>query len=1246
MAVLSLYDKHLTKVQWRDGGTSHCLTSLPLAINPVVDDNEMRLKFEYPTSAKICDALTPDMLVLASEQFYRIEEVTASQDGDGSHKTVEAKHLIYDLEQKGIENLETSETTPGGIPQLEALAQVLQGTDFEVGTVDTDIVLDYLDILQKSAYYALKEQVLKLWGGELVVDNWTISILKQRGQDRGVTLRQYKNIKGFKIEESLKGVYTRVHAKGYKNANFESINGGKDYVDSPYIGAYASIREHYISFDDEDLPEVLLSKTQEFVSKNDKPKLTIDVSLAQAGRANKTFKDLRKIELGDTVRLHHELLQEDLEVRVSKRKFNPVTDENLSITISNDLDNNLFTKLASTFQNSDILKAIATRNGIIRAEKLSGMLNLLTTRIYASAAYTNAEVREDKGILLENTDESSAGYGALYLGPGIFAAANSKTADGSWEWRTIGEGAGLNADAVRVTDAFIDNIAPLLGDKINISANVSIQAISERQDAAELALSPENITQTVRSSAEYAEDMNAISGRIHAAESAIDQTADQISQKVSQNDFNALAGRVDSAESEIIQTANSIDLKVERLQVGGKNMLPNTYNPQQVLPWRLYNAPSGVTLTAEKYSDYPVPHFAIKNIPSGTTEIWLQCQKVLELDQLSLGDNLAAQVQIYPSSLTVRASLARPGVNPFRKTLEKKRNLVSNAAWGVYQGVSEIVHAVTASEYFYLRITGTLPSAIYLREMQLERGTKVTAYRPAVSDIEERVQTAEQKITPDAITSTVRSSQQYQNDLSGKASADAVDALTDRVDSAESAITQTANSIDLKVQSVQIGGKNMLPNTYNPQQVLPWRLYNAPAGVTLTAEEYSDYPVPYFAIKNIPSGTTDLWLECSEVVDIDQLTLGDSLAVQAQVYPSSLTVQGALWKLGGYAFLETMELKKTLASDGAWGVYQGLGEIVQALDGTEKFYLRITGDIPSAIYIREMQLEKGTKVTAYRPAVGDAGVKLRSSHIKIEDDLVEVKSGGKVKIDAGGELNLSGGKVNIAAGDGTNSRIAFGDVFSVGQQENGEYGLSINSKDLNAMRINNFPVISRASLRVQQAQPPSGLGAIWLKPSATTELVYRFTETSPLRNDTLFAGTNNNLKNFSMQPISTDVIADTGSKNLKVEFWLKRYGGTTNRSIGNITVTLLKGSQQETLGTVSGKTFGSWGAHKIEATGTTTGNWLTANTGAITCRISIAGVWNYDASDILAIKKDSVIELNIKGAGSLAAQPCQVFYVP
>lgn len=566
---LKLYPATLTKAQFEAGAASLC--DLPYAITPRISqtiNGDWSLSFQYPANGGTgADLMALDMLVRADGQLYRIEDLERGSDRNGNRHTVRAVHLMYDLRNRAIENIETAELTPGGVNQEIALEQVLNGSAFSAGTVDTDIVLDYLNILQKDVMWAIKEQILPQWGGELLPDNWTINIRKQMGADRGVHLRQGKNIKGVRYSESLDGVVTRLHILGYQNANIESINDGKDYIDSANIGLWSTPREDYVTFPDDDLPEDLLSKGTAYLATVDTPRITLSVDLAQVRTSAQyaLYKDLETVSLGDTVTVYHSRLGINITARVQSREFNPVTGENYRVELGND-SRNLYSSIASLQQAADITRMIADRNGHVRGERLRGVIDLLTSRLFASGSYVNAVVNDETGILFENTNIESVDYGAMFIGPGIFAIANEKDGTGQWIWRTFGTAGGFYGNELVAASVTANKLASDVGQSLDISSNIAITQVVQDLETANGAIS--EVVQTAIS----------IESRVTAAETTlglqgtyIAQNANAITLKANTTIVDALTGRVTLAEGNIVTQAEQIALKADKTVTDGLN---------------------------------------------------------------------------------------------------------------------------------------------------------------------------------------------------------------------------------------------------------------------------------------------------------------------------------------------------------------------------------------------------------------------------------------------------------------------------------------------------------------------------------------------------------------------------------------------------------------------------------------------------------------------------------------------------
>lgn len=409
------------------------------------------LRVEAPWTEWNANLLIADRLICYEGQFYRIT-IPSRKDRAGRRSIgLEAPHVLYDLEHSYIVNIETKEDPEfiDGITARQALEQVLAGTPFTVGVVDVDEKLDYLDLLEVSRFEALS-QIVEIWGGEMIADNWTIHLLKEAGEDRGLQIRVGKNIDGLECTEDISAVVTRLHVLGYQGANFEEINDGKNYIDSENIGRYAYVREGYAYFDDDEDPQELMRLGLEELDKRDKPRLTIRVDLARLRGSGQYqwYQDLEQIGLGDTVTVHHAFLGQNIKVRAMEVETDCLTGNAGTVTLGEINSQGLFQGFSSMVRTTELVRKILDHDGHVRARTLRGEIDLLTTRLIASGSYQTATVIEGKGSLYENTNQSSPDYGAMYIGPGIMAIADSKNADGTWEWRTFGRGKGFSGSEI------------------------------------------------------------------------------------------------------------------------------------------------------------------------------------------------------------------------------------------------------------------------------------------------------------------------------------------------------------------------------------------------------------------------------------------------------------------------------------------------------------------------------------------------------------------------------------------------------------------------------------------------------------------------------------------------------------------------------------------------------------------------------------------------------------------------------
>jgi phage minor structural protein len=448
--MISVHAANLSPAQATAAAATHGMGLISNAIRCTVIERlngDRSLRLEAPYTEHNHGLLAADRLVCAEGQFYRIIKPRRSDRRGQQTIHLEAQHVLYDLQQMPIENIETKEDPAyvDGITAAQALQQVLAGTPFTPGTVDIDPTkLDYLDILRMDRLACLT-QIIDTWGGEIAADNWTIHLLNSSGANRGVQLRIGRNMDGLDVDEDIGPVVTRLHIVGHQDASIESVNDGKDYLDSPNIGLYAHVREGYATFEDEDDPAELLRLGQERLDEVDKVQLTARVDMLRIHQdAQPHYAELERVQVGDTVEVVHDKYG-TLSVRVLEREAEVHADgsvTNTGLTLGNAQANQFFRGFKATARAA---KATARQMDQLKNRNpglLDGIINTAVTKILSSK--TRRYTDEDGGEVYE----TEGGRRAVKLtGAGILCA-NEKDAQGKWRWRTAIDGDGVIADMV------------------------------------------------------------------------------------------------------------------------------------------------------------------------------------------------------------------------------------------------------------------------------------------------------------------------------------------------------------------------------------------------------------------------------------------------------------------------------------------------------------------------------------------------------------------------------------------------------------------------------------------------------------------------------------------------------------------------------------------------------------------------------------------------------------------------------
>lgn len=242
--MLYLLESDTRNIKW-NGIPLHEATS---AIIKEQMNGDFILTVRYPiTDSEIYQLFREDMLIKApapviGPQLFRIKKPVENDD----HLEITAYHITDDVMQRSINPLSVNKQSC-----WQALSQLVQVAKSPINdfsftsditdrrTINTKEVETLYSVLMDGAH-----SIVGTWEGEMVRDNFAISIKRNRGEDRGVIISTHKNLKSYQRTKNSQNIVTRIHAK----STFKAEGAKEDTtiaitVDSPLIGVYPYINE-------------------------------------------------------------------------------------------------------------------------------------------------------------------------------------------------------------------------------------------------------------------------------------------------------------------------------------------------------------------------------------------------------------------------------------------------------------------------------------------------------------------------------------------------------------------------------------------------------------------------------------------------------------------------------------------------------------------------------------------------------------------------------------------------------------------------------------------------------------------------------------------------------------------------------------------------------------------------------------------------------------------------------------------
>ena len=325
--MLYLLNKDVRTVRW-NGEPLHESTS---AIVKETMNGDFTLTVKYPISdSGIYQLIQEDMLIKAptpvlGAQLFRIKKPVEHND----HLEITAYHISDDVMQRSITPVSVTSQSCG-----MALSRMVQNTKTSLGdfSFNSDIQdRRTFNMTETETLYSVlldgKHSIVGTWEGELVRDNFAMTIKKSRGENRGVVITTHKNLKDYQRTKNSQNVVTRIHAKStFKPEGAEKETTIRVTVDSPLINSYPYINEKEYENNNAKSAEELQKWAQAKFSNEGIDKVS-DAIKIEAYEL-----DGQVVHMGDTVNLKSWKHNVDVFKKAIAYEFDALKEEYISLT--------------------------------------------------------------------------------------------------------------------------------------------------------------------------------------------------------------------------------------------------------------------------------------------------------------------------------------------------------------------------------------------------------------------------------------------------------------------------------------------------------------------------------------------------------------------------------------------------------------------------------------------------------------------------------------------------------------------------------------------------------------------------------------------------------------------------------------------------------------------------------------------------------------------------------------------------
>ena len=567
--MLYLLNKDVRTVRW-NGEPLHEATS---AIVKETMNGDFTLTVKYPISdSGIYQLIQEDMLIksptpVLGAQLFRIKKPVEHND----HLEITAYHISDDVMQRSITPVSVTSQSCG-----MALSRMVQNTKTALGdfSFNSDIQdRRTFNTTETETLYSVlldgKHSIVGTWEGELVRDNFAMTVKKSRGENRGVVITTHKNLKDYQRTKNSQNVVTRIHVKStFKPEGAEKETTIRVTVDSPLINSYPYINEkEYENNNAKSVEELQKWAQAKFTNQGiDKVSDAIKIEAYEL--------DGQVVHMGDTVNLKSWKHNVDAFKKAIAYEFDTLKEEYISLTFddkagtggsraSGGLSSAADAILGVTESAQEIALEKALQNADLDFDHQAG---LLRQEILDGIELARAKAEEVKRELSDTINQR---FSSFDNGPLQEVKRRAEEA-----LRNAGASTLLAQEAKRIG---LDSIAKL--EEFKRQATSAQTALSGDLDALKRTIVSDILPKQEQVTAEIAKQVEALVqtkkelAGVKSAQSTYEETTTRRFAELT----NLANGK--ASKSELTQTAEELASRIASVKVGGRNLLRGSKGP-------------------------------------------------------------------------------------------------------------------------------------------------------------------------------------------------------------------------------------------------------------------------------------------------------------------------------------------------------------------------------------------------------------------------------------------------------------------------------------------------------------------------------------------------------------------------------------------------------------------------------------------------------------------------------------------